>query len=106
MIDADINGLNRLYLLKVRELARTDLYEAQILSGLGNDVLQQLAQAPLVLLQAVLDETPVLLFRARFDRSFWRSLGEGLSTARKESLQQFAVQATLLASVDDKDKPQ
>ena len=54
----------------------------------------------------VLDQTPVLLFRARFDRSFWRSLGEGLSTARKESLQQFAVQATLLASVDDKDKPQ
>lgn len=106
MIDADISGLNRLYLLKVRELARTDLEEVQILSGLGNDVLQQLAQTPLVLLQAFLDETPVLLFRVRFERPFWRSLGEGLNTGRKESLLQFAVQATLLAAVEDKDKLQ
>ena len=98
----DIQQLNALYLATNRDLARTDLEQARILSGLSSDVLTALAQAPQAQVQRFLAETRVLLFQGRFDLAFWLALGKALTApgADEGTLRLLAEQATLRAVLE------
>ena len=91
--DPDIFELNLTWLLKARELARTDRGKAEVLFGLGHRLSEELVNASLQDLRN-LAQSGLVLFRPRFHLRFWRQrcMGdEGASVG-------FALQSLMLAA--------